>query len=346
MVATRTSKAATAAPPSAKGDNSAAKESKKDLDRRRINHIKSFRATTGRSLWELFTTVALQLVIWLTVDHLNTYALIGLNTLLSMRWFMIFHDAGHGSYCPPMWGKQTSALYHRLTSIVAITPLDWSYRHRLHHSHSGNYDSKAYGWNDTVFFTVNSFDKLGPVSKVAFRIFRNPLFFFMVGPAIIWGIVFRIPNKRARQDITYEPLYNTVGVVLYGWAIDHFFGWNALECSLWSAYFGGVLGFALFHGQHSFEDGYVRSGDEWSFQDAAIEGSSHIKIPRCFKWFTMGIEYHHIHHHDSKVPGYMLQECFESGAPEFWEGIHVINYSDWPSVLSTTLYDEEKQKFI
>ena len=41
-----------------------------------------------------------------------------------------------------------------------------------------------------------------------------------------------------------------------------------------------------------------------------------------------------------------LQECFESGAPEFWEGIHVINYSDWPSVLSTTLYDEEKQKFV
>ena len=142
-------------------------------------------------------------------------------------------------------------------------------------------------------------------SKMALRIFRNPLFFFMVGPAIIWGIVFRIPNKRARQDITYEPIYNTVGAVLYGWAIDHFFGWNALECSLLSAYFGGVVGFMLFHGQHSFEDGYVRRGDEWSFQDAAIEGSSHMKIPRCFKWFTMGIEYHHIHHHDSKVPGYM-----------------------------------------
>ena len=98
-----------------------------------------------------------------------------------------------------------------------------------------------------------------------------------------------------------QALSATVGAVLYGWAIDHFFGWNALECSLLSAYFGGVVGFMLFHGQHSFEDGYVRRGDEWSFQDAAIEGSSHMKIPRCFKWFTMGIEYHHIHHHDPAV---------------------------------------------
>ena len=71
----------------------------------------------------------------------------------------------HSSYCPPAWGKQTTALFHRLISIPAITPLDWSYRHRLHHSHSGNYDSKAYGWNDTVFFTVKSFDKLGPVVR-------------------------------------------------------------------------------------------------------------------------------------------------------------------------------------
>jgi hypothetical protein len=40
-------------------------------------------------------------------------------------------------------------------------------------------------------------------------------------------------------------------------------------------------------------------------------GSSFIQIPYLLKYFTMGIEYHHIHHTNAKIPGYNLQQYHE-----------------------------------
>ena len=110
-------------------------------------------------------------------------------------------------------------------------------------------------------------------------------------------------------------------------------------------YGGYAVGVALFHAQHSFEEGYVRRAAEWSFEDAAFKGSSRVVVPRCLKWAFMGIEYHHIHHYDPKVPVYRLQACHEDGDPAFWADVTIIGYGDWPRVLRTTRYDEARGKF-
>jgi omega-6 fatty acid desaturase (delta-12 desaturase) len=72
------------------------------------------------------------------------------------------------------------------------------------------------------------------------------------------------------------------------------------------------IGFALFHLQHVFNPGYVKSGVDWKFHDAALLGSSWITcVPWWASWATFGIEYHHIHHLNSKIPTYRLRRCHQ-----------------------------------
>ena len=52
----------------------------------------------------------------------------------------------------------------------------------------------------------------------------------------------------------------------------------------------------------------MKKCEEWKQKDSGIHGSSFIQIPFFFKYFFMGIEYHHIHHMNSKIPGYNLQK--------------------------------------
>ena len=37
-----------------------------------------------------------------------------------------------------------------------------------------------------------------------------------------------------------------------------------------------------------------------------LKGASYIKVPWFFRFFTFGIEYHHIHHLNARIPGYYL----------------------------------------
>ena len=45
--------------------------------------------------------------------------------------------------------------------------------------------------------------------------------------------------------------------------------------------------------------------------DSALLGSSFIQIPFWLKYFTDGIEYHYIHHINSKIPNYNLHAYHE-----------------------------------
>ena len=58
-----------------------------------------------------------------------------------------------------------------------------------------------------------------------------------------------------------------------------------------------------------------------------LKGASYIKVPWFFRFFTFGIEYHHIHHLNARIPGYYLQECHDQALlidKDIWNDVHVI----------------------
>ena len=65
----------------------------------------------------------------------------------------------------------------------------------------------------------------------------------------------------------------------------------------------------LFYVQHQFEETYWHEHADWSYFEAALQGSSHLVLPRPLQWITASIGIHHVHHLSARIPNYRLQEC-------------------------------------
>jgi omega-6 fatty acid desaturase (delta-12 desaturase) len=85
-------------------------------------------------------------------------------------------------------------------------------------------------------------------------------------------------------------------------------------------------------------------GVGWSFEEAALHGSSHYDLPRVLRWFTANIGVHHVHHLCSRIPYYRLPRVLR-------------DYPDLRSVSRLTLrqsfrcvrlvlWDESQQRLI
>jgi len=78
------------------------------------------------------------------------------------------------------------------------------------------------------------------------------------------------------------------------------------------------IGVWLFYVQHQFEDTYWAKGDDWSLENAALEGSSYYELPKVLSWFTANINMHHVHHLNSRIPFYRLPQVLRD-YPELLE---------------------------
>ena len=70
-----------------------------------------------------------------------------------------------------------------------------------------------------------------------------------------------------------------------------------------------IIGTVLFHLQHSVNTSYRERKTKWDFTRAALEGSTFLEVPVLLRPFTNGIEYHHIHHLNTNVASYVIQNC-------------------------------------
>ena len=104
------------------------------------------------------------------------------------------------------------------------------------------------------------------------------------------------------------------------------------------------IGGWLFYVQHQFEDTYWQHQNHWEFHTAGLLGSSYYDLPKLLRWFTANIGLHHIHHLNSKIPNYKLQQCFDEN-PELQR---ITRISLWQSLRcpSLKLWDEDQQRLV
>ena len=48
----------------------------------------------------------------------------------------------------------------------------------------------------------------------------------------------------------------------------------------------GSAGIWLFYVQHQFEDAYWQKANDWSYAEAALLGSTYLKLPKVLQFFT------------------------------------------------------------
>jgi omega-6 fatty acid desaturase (delta-12 desaturase) len=106
----------------------------------------------------------------------------------------------------------------------------------------------------------------------------------------------------------------------------------------------GALGIWLFYVQHQFEDTYWQTHTDWRYDQAALEGSSYLKLPRLLQFFTGNIGFHHVHHLSVGIPNYNLQKAHEQS--EQLRAVPELTLRDGLRATRLKLWDERSRRLV
>lgn len=262
---------------------------------------------------------------------------------LLVRLFMIQHDCGHGSFFRL---RRTNDLLGRTLGVLTLTPYAaWRRSHAAHHASAGNLDRRGVG--DITTLTAREYLSRPAWRRWCYWLYRHPLILFGIGPVWQFLIAHRMPTGSPLHH--WQSWLSVLGTdaVLAGiaapiiWAVGPItFLIGCLPVILLAA----TIGVWLFYVQHQFEGTYWRTGTDWDFQAAALEGSSYYDLPVLLHWVTGNIGFHHIHHLSSKIPSYRLRDCFNEN-PEF-RNARRLTLVESLKCARLALWDEAQRKLI
>ena len=258
-----------------------------------------------------------------------------------IRVFIIFHDAGHGSFFRrSRWNR----LIGYIAGFLTFTPFQhWTHEHAMHHATAGDLDRRDLG--DVWTMTVQEFVTAPRRLRLAYRVFRNPfVLFFLVAP-IAFVFNHRFPTKRVSARSLRAMIWTNVGTALFVVAMSLPFGFvNFLLVFTPVFVLGSAVGTWLFYVQHQFEGVYWRRHESWDFAAAALRGSSYLALPRVLQWFTGNIGFHHVHHLDPRIPNYHLERAHRE--QPLLRQAPALRIRDTLRCLSVRLYDETSRQMV
>jgi omega-6 fatty acid desaturase (delta-12 desaturase) len=277
----------------------------------------------------------------LAVSPWLTLALAPVTAAFLLRSYIIFHDCSHGSFMP---SRRANAWLGAFCGLLVLSPfVRWRHDHAVHHATSGDLDKRGIG--DLPTLTVAEYRARSARGRLAYRLFRNPLIMFGIGPvfAMIIGprIVARSAAPRMRNSVIRTDIVLAVIAAALIWAIglgDLLLVWAP------AALLAGAVGIWLFYVQHQFEDAYWQRADGWTYADAALRGSSFLDLPKVLQFVSGNIGYHHIHHLSVRIPNYNLQRAHEEN-PVF-QSVPTLSLRDGLRAVRLKLWDEERARLV
>jgi omega-6 fatty acid desaturase (delta-12 desaturase) len=270
-----------------------------------------------RSLMQAGTTFALFFAISAAM-----YALRGVSPCITLalsvpaaglvvRIFIIQHDCGHGAF---FRSAAANRWMGRFCSLFTLTPFaNWRRQHAAHHAVWNNLDQRNSGADIySTCLTVAEYRALPRWARFRCRAARHPLVSQILLPPLVFLFVYRVPFDtprgwwRERRSVLVTN--GGLAVLFTGLVLLLGAGPVALV-QLPTIAIAAIIGVWLFSVQHRFEAALWRRQPAWTATDAALLGSSHLRLPRVLQWFSGNIGFHHIHHLMPRIPNYRLEEC-------------------------------------
>jgi omega-6 fatty acid desaturase (delta-12 desaturase) len=314
---------------------------------RREDLLRYARPHLGRSLLDLSTSVvpylALSAVMLMAmrVSYLLVLAIAIPAAGFLVRTFIIFHDCSHGSFLP---SKRANAWLGTVLGLLVYSPfLRWRHDHAIHHATSGDLDRR--GGGDVRTLTVTEYRALSPKARLGYRLFRNPMIMFGLGPiaALLVGprLVARDARPRMRRSVIGTNIALALLIAVACWLI----GWSDfLLVQAPTVMLAGSAGIWLFYVQHQFEDAYWEDTGNWSYAAAALRGSSYLKLPRVLQFFSGNIGLHHVHHLNARIPNYNLQRAHDENA--IFREVPTLTLADGVRTVRLKLWDEDRRRLV
>jgi len=258
-----------------------------------------------------------------------------------LRTFIVFHDCAHGSFFP---SKRTNAVLGGILGVLVYTPFAvWRREHAVHHATAGDLDRRGVG--DVQTLTIDEYLARPWWGRLGYRLFRNPLVMFGLGP--MWVVVLepRVVSWSAPRRLRRSTLGTDLALAAVIGVLCWLLGWQGfLIVQLPALMVTGSVGIWLFYVQHQFEDTYWQSSGSWRYEDAALKGSSYLKLPRILRFLTGNIGLHHVHHLSARIPNYNLQAAHDDNP-----ALHDVPTMSLRAGLRATrlkLWDEKQGKLV
>jgi omega-6 fatty acid desaturase (delta-12 desaturase) len=319
-----------------------------DVWPRRLRQYQS--ADTGRAIIEILITAIPFALTWmamlLALRHGQPwlYALLVVPASgLLIRLFMIQHDCGHGAF---VRSKSGNNWIGRIISVLTLAPYDlWRRSHAVHHATSGNLDRRGVGDIDTI--TMAEYRARTFWGRMRYRLYRNPLVLFGLGPIYYFMLQNRLPIGFMRKG--WRPWFSAMatnlaiasfsGLAIYMVGLQTFV---LIQIPIWIL--ASAIGVWLFYVQHQFENTSWARQDNWDVREAALHGSSFYDLPTALRWLTANIGMHHIHHLSGRIPYYRLPEVMRD-YPELRDVSRLTLLKSLRSVC-LTLWDEDTKRLV
>ncbi len=307
----------------------------------------------SRSLWQLGSTVisflavnvlmyaALQFSAWLVL------ALAVPAAGLMVRIFIIQHDCGHGSF---FRGRGLNDWVGRVCSLLTFTPYAfWRRQHANHHACFNNLDRREPGIDlYSNCATLREYRALSPARRCFYRLSRHPIVAQFLLPPLVFLLLYRVPfdapkswsRERASVYLTNLGIVGLLGGLALLLGV-----WPVLLVQLPILSLTAIIGVWLFTVQHRFEASQWARQDTWTARQAALEGSSYLKLPAILQWFTGNIGFHHVHHLAPRVPNYRLQACHRAHAA-LSQAVTTLNLRQALLAPAFQLWDEDNARMV
>ena len=297
------------------------------------------RPNRGRALLCLATSVApyvgLSVAIYFLLRVSTPLALaLGVPAAIFLvRTFIVFHDCTHGSF---MRSRRANAGLGVITGLMLYSPfVRWRHDHAVHHASSGDLDRRGTG--DVRTLTVSEYAALPWRGRLGYRLLRNPLIMFGLGPIVAMIIGPRIVARDARPRMRRSVIATDLALAAIVGGLCWLMGWRDYLLVLGPpALLAGSIGIWLFYVQHQFEEAYWENGETWNYAEAALRGSSFLKLSAPLRFCTGNIGYHHVHHLNARIPNYNLRQAHEDNAIfrevptlTLWDGLRAVQLKLW-----------------
>ena len=311
---------------------------------------KAFQAPIlGRSLGQLATSfggffaTCTAMYSCLAVSLWITLPMSALAAGFLVRIFIIQHDCGHGSF---FRSRRANELIGCLCSLMTLTPYAfWRRQHARHHGSWNNLGRRAASGLDiySSCMTVAEYQALGRWRRCLVRLTNHPIVANLLLPPLVFVILYRVPFDAAkgwRRERCGVYLTNfTLAVFVAGLGLALGYG-RLAAVQLPIMVIASIVGVWLFSIQHRFEHAQWMPDASWSFAEASLGGTSHLRLPRLLQWFTGNIGFHHVHHVNPRIPNYRLEECHNADAGfrsastlTVRTGLQALGYALWDSDL-------------
>ena len=294
-------------------------------------------------------------LLFLLKDSYSAYFLIPVMALLNLKLFVFSHDCAHNSFTP---SKPLNYVIGSIAGIITTgVSMNWILDHHIHHQTNGNVTNKFnYAYNETTRITYKQYANLGKMSRIVAKILLHPIIQFPLTAVLYFCVIQRfiyIVKKlkyKSKIDssmfmICFNHFVHNAGTI----ALYYFINQRGyLHLYLTYVFISQPIGYILFFNQHTFNVPYMVTNEEWTQRNSGILGSSLIMTPKLLKYFFCGIEYHHIHHINAKIPGYNLEKYHDEvvRTSDLFDGIVKLSMKDCYNNLWLAMYDEDAKRFL